>query len=218
MAQKKALVVWGGWQGHTPKECADIFAPWLRAEGYDVEVADTLDVYLDEEKMRALSVVVPIWTMGSLGKEQEKGLLDAVASGVGIAGWHGGMCDAFRNNVRYQWMTGGNWVAHPGGCIEAYTVNITNLDHPITAGVGDFTLRDTEQYYLHTDPSNNVLATTTFERREGVQMHCVMPAVWTRHWGDGRVFYASFGHTDKDFEVPEALEIVKRGIVWASRT
>ena len=206
---KKALIVWGGWDGHTPRECADLFAPVLESEGFDVDVSDTLDSYLDEKLMRAVSLVVPIWTMGEITAEQEKGLLDAVASGAGIAGFHGGMGDSFRNNTEYQWMTGGQWVAHPGNCIPSYVVNVTNREHPITKGIDDFTMVDTEQYYLHVDPSNNVLATTTFDNG------CVMPAVWTRKWGKGRVFYASFGHTYKDFDIPEAVEIVRRGMVWA---
>lgn len=211
MSQKKALVVWGGWDGHTPKECAEIFAPWLATQGYDVTVSTTLDSYTDKALMDSLDLIVPIWTMGQITGEQESGLLAAVESGVGVAGFHGGMCDSFRNNTNYQWMTGGQWVAHPGGCIPSYTVSITDVDHEITKGISDFVLENTEQYYLHTDPSNNVLATTTFESG------CVMPYVWTRMWGEGRVFYAAFGHTDKDYDVPEALEIVKRGMLWASR-
>ncbi|MCF7854225.1 MAG: ThuA domain-containing protein [Candidatus Pacebacteria bacterium] len=208
---KNALIVWGGWDGHTPKECADVFAPWLESRGYDVEVSNTLDTYTDRKTMMGLDLIVPMWTMGDISNEQASGLLDAIAAGVGIAGFHGGMCDSFRQHTNYQWMTGGQWVAHPGGCIPSYDVTITNSDHEITGGIEDFTMTDTEQYYLHVDPSNNVLATTTFENG------CVMPAVWTRMWGEGRVFYASFGHTYKDFDVPEALEIVQRGMLWASR-
>lgn len=211
MMAGKALIVWGGWEGHTPRECAELFAPWLRENRYEVQVSTTLDSYLDQGMMTALSLIVPIWTMGQITKEQQAGLLDAVASGVGIAGWHGGMCDSFRNNPPYQWMTGGQWVAHPGGCIPSYQVRIIRPDHPITRGLKDFTMANTEQYYMHVDPSNEVLATTEFEGG------CAMPVAWTRMWGKGRVFYCSLGHTYKDFEVPEALEIVRRGMLWASR-
>lgn len=209
---RKALVVYGGWDGHTPKPCADLFAPWLAEQGFDVKVADTLEIYEDEEYMKSLSLIVPIWTMGNLSGAQSKGLLAAVKSGVGIAGFHGGMCDSFRNDTNYQWMTGGQWVAHPGGCIPEYVVNVTDSSHEIMADIKDFKLFDTEQYYMHTDPSNNVLATTTFDG-----LDVVMPYVWTRMWGEGRVFYAAFGHTDKDFDVPEALTIVQRGMLWAAR-
>lgn len=213
MSTKKALVVWGGWDGHHPKECADLFAPWLEEQGFEVVVSNTLDSYMDKDLMGSLSLVVPIWTMGEISRDQEQGLLAAVRSGVGIAGWHGGMCDSFRKNTEYQWMTGGQWVAHPGGCIPEYTVNVTDHNHPITRGVPDFVLRNTEQYYLHVDPSNQVLATTTFDLAGGV----VMPYAWTREWGEGRVFYAAFGHTEEDFDVPEAREIVQRGMLWAAR-
>lgn len=211
--------MWGGWDGHTPKECADIFAPWLRQEGYDVEVSDTLDVYLDSDKMSSLNLIVPIWTMGEITPDQERGLLSTVRSGAGIAGWHGGMCDSFRKSTEYQFMTGGQWVVHPGGCIPSYRVNIVDHDDEITRGISDFTMTDTEQYYMHTDPGNQVLATTTFSGEyEGVDWikGCEMPVVWKRMYGKGRVFFSSLGHTYKDFEVPEALEITKRGLLWAS--
>jgi len=213
---KKALIVCGGWEGHEPKKCAEIFAPILRKEGYEAEISDTLDVYLDEKRMMSLNLVVPIWTMGTITREQEKGLLEAVKSGVGIAGWHGGMADSFRNNTEYQWMVGGQWVAHPGNIID-YEVNIVNHDDPITKGLKDFKMHS-EQYYMHVDPSNEVLATTTFSGEHAPWIKgCVMPVVWKRMWGKSRVFYSSVGHVAKDFDVFEAREIVRRGMLWASR-
>ena len=213
---KKALMVWGGWEGHEPEQCIQIFAPFLKENNYDVEISDSLDAYLEPSKMLALDLVVPVWTMGTITPEQEKGLLAAVESGVGIAGWHGGMADSFRNNVDYQFMVGGQWVAHPGGVID-YEVNISDHDDPITAGLSDFKMHS-EQYYMHVDPSNQVLATTTFGGE-----HCpwiegnVIPVIWKRMWGAGRVFYTSLGHVAKDFNVPEARTIVQRGMLWASK-
>jgi len=214
---KKALIVWGGWDGHEPKECGEIAAKVLTGEGFEVEVSNSMSSYCDAEKMKALNLVVPIWTMGAIEPAQENGLIAAVMAGVGLAGWHGGMCDAFRGNTSYQFMTGGQWVAHPGGCVE-YDVNITDHQHPITRGIPDFKM-NSEQYYMHTDPGNKVLATTTFHKGyeapwvEGT----VMPVVWTRHWGVGRVFYSSLGHCAKDMAVPESLEIIRRGMLWAAR-
>jgi len=157
---KSALMVWGGWEGHEPKQCVDIFAPFLQEQGFDVRIENTLDVYREGDYMQALSLVVPVWTMGQITPEQERGLLSAIRQGVGIAGWHGGMGDSFRNNTEYQFMVGGQWVAHPGGVID-YVVNIVNHTDPITAGLSDFAMHS-EQYYMHVDPGNEVLATTTF--------------------------------------------------------
>ncbi|MEK6647023.1 MAG: ThuA domain-containing protein [Candidatus Firestonebacteria bacterium] len=214
--KKRALIVWGGWDGHEPKKCADIFEPYLREKNYDVEVSDTLDVYLNQEKIKSLDLIVPIWTMGTITDKQQNGLLEAVKSGVGIAGWHGGLGDSFRNNVEYQFMVDGQWVVHPGGVID-YEVNITDHNDPVTSGLKDFKMHS-EQYYMHIDPSNKVLATTTFDDKILPWIKgCVMPVVWKRMYGEGRVFYSSCGHIAKDFEVDEALEIVKRGMLWASR-
>jgi type 1 glutamine amidotransferase len=213
---KKALITWGGWAGHEPSQCATIFDEVLRGEGYAVDVVDTLDVYLDGEKLAGYDLITPIWTMSSISKEQERGLLDCIKAGTGLAGWHGGMADSFRNNVEYQWMVGGQWVAHPGNIID-YTVNITHHDDPITAGLSDFQMHS-EQYYMHVDPSNEVLATTTFDGTHAPWVAgTVMPVVWKRMWGQGKVFYSSLGHVAKDFDVPEAKEIVRRGMLWATR-
>ncbi len=213
---KSALMVWGGWEGHEPKQCVDIFAPYLEEQGFEVRVVNTLDVYLEEDYMAALSLIVPVWTMGEITSEQEKGLLAAVLSGVGIAGWHGGMGDSFRNNTEYQFMVGGQWVVHPGGIVD-YEVNIINHDDPITAGLSDFAMHS-EQYYMHVDPSNEVLATTTFSGEHYPWVAgCVMPVVWKRRYGQGRVFYTSLGHVAADFQVPEVRQIVERGMLWASR-
>ncbi|MEM7331280.1 MAG: ThuA domain-containing protein [Chloroflexota bacterium] len=212
---KKALMVWGGWDGHEPEQCVQIFAPLLEKEGFQVDIETSLDVYLNAPRMKAYDVVTQVYTMSSITSEQEQGLMDAIHSGVGFAGWHGGMSDAFRNNVNYQFMVGGQWVAHPGNIID-YEVNITQHDDPIVAGLSDFKMHS-EQYYMHIDPSNEVLATTTFSGEyhdwiDGVEI----PYVWKRRWGNGRIFYTSLGHVAADFDIPEAKEITRRGLLWAA--
>ncbi|MEN8117380.1 MAG: ThuA domain-containing protein [Bacteroidota bacterium] len=214
---KKVLYVYGGWKGHEPQQSVDVFVPWMRSEGAEVTVSDTLDSYLDEKLMDSLDLIVQIWTMGKISKEQEKALLKAVKSGVGLAGWHGGIGDSFRNNVEYQFMVGGQWVAHPGGVID-YSVQITDHKDPITKGLKDFNMHS-EQYYMHVDPNVKVLATTEFSGDHASWIDkCVIPVVWKKYYGEGRVFYSSLGHVMKDYEVLEALEIQKRGIRWAAES
>jgi type 1 glutamine amidotransferase len=215
-AKKKVLIVWGGWPGHQPKETVDIFAPWLAEQGFDVEISNSLDSYLDAAKMKSLSLVVQAITMGTITPQQEKGLLEAVRGGVGLAGWHGGLADSFRANPEYELMVGGSWAAHPGGIID-YAVSITKRDDPIMKGLADFRMRS-EQYYMLVDPGVEVLATTTFSGEplpaiKGV----VMPVVWRKLCGQGRVFNSTLGHAASDFNVAEAKEIMKRGMLWAAR-
>ena len=205
----KALIVWGGWEGHEPKQVAEIFERTLKKHGFDVEVSGTLDSFIDVEKLKGLDLLVPQWTMGQISGEQWKGMSEAVKSGVGIAGVHGGMGDSFRVHTDYQFMVGGQWVAHPGGQVK-YRVHIVDHADPITADLGNFNM-ESEQYYMHVDPSNHVLATTTFEFNG-----CTMPVVWKRTWGKGRVFYSSLGHCAKDFDVPECLTVIERGMLWAA--
>ena len=212
---REALIVWGGWSGHEPEQCASIIAQMLEGDGFKVYVENSTEAFADPA-IANMSLVVPIYTMSKIEKEELTNLTAAVRGGVGLAGYHGGMCDAFRESVEYQFMCGGQWVAHPGNIID-YWVNITRPDDPVMENISDFDYRS-EQYYMHVDPSNEVLATTTFSGEhapwiEGV----VMPVVWKRRHGQGRVFYSSLGHVASEFEVPEMRTILRRGMLWAAR-
>jgi uncharacterized protein len=215
-ADRRALIVHGGWDGHDPAGFADHYATVLRDEGFDVQLSDTLDALADADALGRLSLVVPIWTMGAIAPEQLEPLTQAVAGGVGLAGFHGGMGDAFRDATDFQLMVGGQFVGHPDG-IKDYEVTIADREHEITRGVSDFAVTS-EQYYMHVDPSNHVLATTTFHPRTAPWLDgVIMPVVWTRRWGAGRVFYSSVGHSLGDLDVPEVPEIQRRGMLWAAR-
>jgi type 1 glutamine amidotransferase len=221
MSGKNALIVYGGWEGHTPKESAEVFAPALERQGFSITRADTLETYGDADLLNKMDVIVPIWTAGQLEKEQWQNLSNAVHQhGVGVAGFHAGVLDAFRSLPPFQFMIGGQWVAHPGNQEPQYTVEITDRSHPITQGLDDFVLRNTEQYYLHVDPGVHQLAQTTFTGDHGDTSQyppgTVMPYAWTRAWGKGRIFVAAWGHTHHDFEVPEAKQLVERGMLWAA--
>lgn len=213
---KKILFTYGGWDGHQPEKFRDYFVPWLKEEGADVQVSASLDSYTDKSLMDSIDLIMQIMTMSQISKEQEKGLLDAINGGVGMAGWHGGMGDAFRNNPDYQFMVGGQWVAHPGGVID-YTVQITDHRDEVTKGLKDFAMHS-EQYYMHIDPNVKVLATTKFNGKVNSWIDgCVIPVTWKKMYGKGRVFYTSVGHNlDHITSIPAAIDMLKRGIKWAS--
>ena len=212
---RTALIVWGGWNGHEPERCAGIVASMLEAEGVKVRVENTTEAFADPE-LANMSLVVPIYTMSRIEKPALENLTKAVRGGTGLAGFHGGMCDAFREAVEYQFMCGGQWVAHPGNIID-YRVNILRRDDPVMQGIEDFAYRS-EQYYMHVDPSNEVLATTTFSGEHAYWTKgVVMPVVWKRRHGEGRVFYSSLGHVASEFEVPHMRTILQRGMAWAAR-
>ncbi|MCG8700624.1 MAG: ThuA domain-containing protein [Bacteroidales bacterium] len=214
---KHICFTYGGWNGHEPIKCVELLKPWLESEGAKVDTFANLDIYTDSAYMSNIDMVIQVMTMSKITKKQEKGLLKAIKNGVGVAGWHGGLADAFRNNVAYQFMVGGQWVAHPGGVID-YEVNITNKEDEIMSGLSDFKMQ-TEQYYMHVDPNVKVLATTTFTGEHAYWIDgATMPVVWKKMYGKGRVFYSALGHVVKDFETYEALEILKRGIRWASES
>jgi type 1 glutamine amidotransferase len=212
---REALIVWGGWAGHEPEQGAAAVKGLLEAEGFVVRIETSTAAFADPSIMD-LSLIVPIITMAEIQKDELANLESAIRGGVGLGGYHGGMGDAFRAAPDYQFMVGGQWVAHPGNVID-YRVNVTRPDDPVMAGIGDFAYRS-EQYYMHVDPSNEVLATTTFNGDHAAWIDgVVMPVVWKRKHGKGRVFYSSLGHVAKEFEVPEMRTILQRGLAWAAR-
>ena len=215
---RRALIVYGGWDGHQPREVAQVFERALREDGFDVQLSDTLDSFADERSLRALSLIVPHWTMGTIRDDQLNPVLSAVRAGVGIAGCHGGMCDAFRDATEWHFMTGGQWVAHPGNDGTRYRVNVVPGRSPITDGISDFDVVS-EQYYMHVDPAVKVLATTRFPVADGPHVGngpVDMPVLWTKAYGSGRVFYSSIGHTPAAVEAEPHLTLLRRGFRWAA--
>ncbi|TWD82919.1 hypothetical protein FB561_4069 [Kribbella amoyensis] len=213
MTTRRALVVRGGWEGHVPVEATDLFIPFLRDNGFEVTVSGSTSSYLD---LSGVDLVVQCITMSDIADEELKGLETAVRAGTGLAGWHGGIADSFRTKADYHFMTGGQFVSHPGGFID-HRISIVS-DDPIVAGLEDFDLH-TEQYYVHADPTNTVLATTTVRAHPDYPWidGAVMPAVWTRTWGDGKIFVCTPGHKLDDLETPQVRTIIERGLLWASK-
>jgi len=212
---REAMIVYGGWPGHDPDLCASMIRGWLKAEGFEVRLETTTEAFLDPA-LKNLALIIPIYTMSKIEKPEALALCEAVKSGVGLAGHHGGMCDAFRDNVDYQFMCGGQWVAHPGNIID-YKVDVTRPDDPVMAGIDSFEYRS-EQYYMHVDPAIEVLATTTFNADHAPWVDgVVMPVVWKKRFGQGRVFYSSLGHRAYELDIPEVRTLMTRGMLWAAR-
>jgi uncharacterized protein len=217
---RRALVVRGGWEGHEPVEATKRFIPFLEDNGFDVEISETLDVYLDADRMARVDLVLQLWTMGTTTDAHVEGLATAVRNGAGLAGWHGGIVDSFRNHPDYLHLTGGQFATHPGG-FRPHSVHLVpeKADHPIVAGISPSWDLYTEQYWILTDAYNEVLATTTYRPEEGAPWHrdVVQPAVWTRLYGEGRVFVSTIGHKLDDLDHPDVRTLTERGLLWASR-
>lgn len=212
------MITWGGWAGHEPEEVAALFAGWLRKPGLAVTVTDSLSCFDGAAGLAGLDLIVPVWTMSEIGKEQAEAAARAVASGVVSEGCHGGMGDAFRQNVTRQFMTGAQWVAHPGNDGVDYRVRITS-DHETVAGPGDFDVCS-EPYYLHVDPAAKVHAVTDFPVVEGPHSPkgpVEMPAVFTQFWGQGRVCYIALGHQAHVIDHGPAAALMRRGLPRAAR-
>jgi type 1 glutamine amidotransferase len=232
VSARTALVVRGGWEGHSPVQATEVFLPFLEANGFSVRVEESNDVYADEAAMAATDLIVQSVTMSEISREASRGLRRAVERGTGLAGWHGGIADSYRNDADYLQLIGGQFATHPSKhpdrCVGdetdnflPYTVELTELGrgHEIMAGIDDFELH-TEQYWVLHDDLNDVLATTTHPVQPYHPWHrpITSPTVWTRLWGAGRVFVATPGHTPDVLRDPNVRTIIERGLLWASRT
>ena len=216
---KRALVVRGGWEGHRPVETTELFLPGLRAAGFELTISDDLDVYADADALAGFDLIVQCWSIGELSEAQCAGLLAAVRGGVGFAGWHGGVLGTFVTSRDYLRMVGGQFLYHPPDFLDhSVQIRAERADHPIVAGIADFAVY-TEQYWLITDAWNDVLATTTVYPQAGEEFTepVVMPVVWTRQWGAGRVFVSAIGHRPADLRAPEVATLTLRGLIWAAR-
>ncbi len=216
---KKALIFFGGWDGHEPDKVSLRFQNILERNGFYVDRFEGLDCLADREQLFTYDLIVPCFTGGVLPSAYERNVAKAVSRGTGLAGCHGGMCDSFRQSTEWQFMTGGQWVSHPGGDGVTYTVNIHRGSSPIVDGIEAFEVTS-EHYYLHVDPSVEVLASTRFplvNYYHAANKPIDMPVVWTKYWGYGRVFYCSLGHHDDVFDKsPSASVLMERGMLWAS--
>ncbi len=209
---KKALILYGTYEGHTPRESSEGFEAILTALGFTVTKTDDFACLEDSEALQQYDLFVPNVTMGTITKQQCRNICNAVSQGLGIAGWHGGMCDSFRANTDWQFMTGSQFVAHPGGDQTTYSVHFCPRSE-FAEGMADFSVTS-EQYYLHYDPAVTVHATTDFII-DGQVIH--MPVIYTKNWGKGRVFYCSLGHTYEMLALPQLKEIMARGFLWSTR-
>lgn len=214
---KKALILSGGWQGHSPAEISGLVGEWLTADGFSVAITQDMAVLDDAERLEQTDLFIPNWTMGELSPQRAKSVARAVEGGMGLAGWHGGMGDAFRANTAWQFLVGGQFVNHFAGD-KHYRVNVIDRQHPVCSGVKDFDVVS-EQYHMHIDPAVHVLATTTMDAEEKAPWIAgtVMPVAWVRQWGAGRVFYCSIGHKVEDLAIPAVERMIRRGLAWAAK-
>lgn len=228
---KTALLVRGGWDGHQPEEATNRFIPFLESRGYRIRVEESTAVYADADYMPTVDLIVQANTMNTIDPVELAGLVAAVANGAGMAGWHGGIADSYRNSADYLHMIGGQFAHHAGIEPElrtgeqsdnylTHTISIVpdKREHPIVAGLPDFELT-TEQYWVLSDSYNEVLATTTVASRpfDAWREPVVSPSVWTRRWGTGRIFVCTAGHRVEVLDNTHVRTIIERGLLWASR-
>ncbi len=208
----QALVVWGGWEGHQPQAVAHIIASQLAAYRVSAHISDDI-AELDQIDLKEYDLIVPVWSFGIQRPQTMNRVLEAVRAGTGLATFHGGI-DWFADR-EYAHLIGGHFIFHPPET-EKYRVCFEPVLHPITEGLKDFEIQ-TEQYYLHVDPANTVLATTRFGDTATHSGAVIMPSTWIKTYGQGRICYCSLAHTPDEIQQWPVISLLMRGMKWAAR-
>lgn len=212
---KRALVVWGGLELHEPEAGAHIVRRFLEANGFTVDVSNDYQA-LGGPDVGSYDLIVPQVTGGELDRESSIRFCAAAEAGTGVAAFHHGLATSFPGNARMRFLAGCTFATHPGDIIT-YRVDPTRTDDPIMAGIESFE-HTSEQYYMHVDPSVDVLATTTFSGEHAFWKKGVaMPVVYKSAFGKGRVFYTALGHKPAELDTPQIRTILERGLLWAAR-
>jgi len=228
---KKALIVRGGRPAHQPVETTEHFRPFLESEGFEITVSDSPKIYSDTEFMASVDLIIQC-IESEIDESSVRGLTKAVANGTGFIGWHGGVLVGFTQSESYYQLIGAKFVAHPGKAEELrtgkeddffidHTIEFTDLgkEDAITREFQNFDLT-TEQYWLLADSYMKVLATTTQQSTAGDpwKSPVTSPAIWTRQWGEGRIFICSPGHNLEVISHPIITQIIRNGAIWATRS
>jgi len=202
---KKILIIYGGLKFHEPDKTIKLFISFLKSKNFAIDIRSNINIYSKINELKKYNIIFQNYGEKKIKRKQERGLIEAVKSGVGLVGFHAGLCDTFKNSYAYQYMVGGQFVYHPE--VKKFKVIIDKKSR-LLREIKNFNIK-TELYYFHFSPDIKIHAWTVIEN------NIKMPVVWTRTFGRGRIFYCSMGHNTKDFEKKEFFEIMKRGIIWA---
>lgn len=201
----KTLLLVGG-EVHDSKGIGDVVEAALKDSGkFDVTRVDKNLDPLKADRIKSYDLVVFYWTGGSINEEQKRGLMNHVASGKGFAALHSATV-SFGEDPDYRALVGGHFIGHPH--YRQYQVSVTEEKSPITAGIDEFMITD-EQYLLDYDPRVTVLANALHKGK-------LMPVMWVKPWGKGRVFYSALGHDVKATKQEMFLKTLLRGAQWAA--
>jgi type 1 glutamine amidotransferase len=155
-------------------------------------------------KLDPFDVVVFEYTVGEITEAQKRGIMSAVASGKGFVGIHSA-ADSFRGDPDWEAFVGGHFITHPA--YRQFQVSVTDEKSSVTDGIAEFFITD-EQYILDYDSRVKVLGSGLYKGK-------VMPAIWTKSWGKGKVYYMSFGHDPRSCEQEIFKTLLVRAVRWA---
>lgn len=198
------LLVGGG--VHDWRACGAVLKELLAAQpDFNLSVVEDDQRILSSRELYGFQSMVLYWTVGEITAAEVAAWSRWLKSGRGLLGIHGAAA-SFKASDPYRAMLGGYLLGHPP--LREYLVSVLDREHPVTAGIEEFTVRD-EQYLCSYDGRLNVLATALYQGRPH-------PVIWARGWGRGRVLFNALGHDADACRHSVFQELVVRGVRWTA--
>lgn len=215
MADKRVLLILGG-MFHDFEGFTAALRPVLEGAGYAVDATYDLDTLarlegspyhavLDDTSLSKHREGLPATTPQTLTAEQTNGLVRWVRAGGALVGVHSATVSGIENPA-FQALLGGRFLNHPPQF--CFTVTPAFKEHPITAGVEAFTVKD-EMYIQEYEDSIQIHMVT-------VDRGVAYPMVWSRTEGQGRVAHITMGHGPQVWSLPQYQRLILQALAWTS--
>lgn len=150
---------------------------------------------------------------GELTNKQEMNILEFIKAGRGFIGLHGASA-SFKSHSKYFEMLGGRFIEHKR--VKSFKVINIEKQHPITRGLEDFTVRD--EPYRHEFSMSKDIRILAIGDYQDVDNPNLEPIMWTKSYGEGRVFYCSLGHRTNSLKSPIFQKIIQRAVKWVIKS
>ena len=218
----RAMVIVNGDDTHHDLIGASLVFQQIGTEaGFATRRAAGTGRFIDPRPETAQAGVYLFYTSGGqFGTGQQQALARAVADGKGmvsihcsnILGWRGDGVDP-ADRPLFE-LLGNRYLSHgPGHHEGRHTIEIV-ADHPVTtgelSGVADFELFD--EYYEFELADEKITVLAQRHRADGV----IIPVMYAREVGAGRVVYLALGHDMRAWGEPPFRALVRQALAWAS--
>lgn len=215
----KVLVITGG-HGFEERAFFDVFKADAKIDFTHAAHAQTNATAWERTDLLTYDAVVLYDMPKNITETQKTRFLSLFDKGVGLVVMHHALV-SFQQWPEYERIIGGRYpeAADKAGAVTTEVgyqhdvdlpVVIVAKDHPVTAGLQDFTIHDEIYWGFRVGKYVTPLLTTTLPKSG-------KPLAWCRTQGQSRIVYLQLGHDHLAFENPSFRRLVSQSIRWAAK-